>query len=201
MKLIATLLLCTHSLFSSGPNYFVKAIHPDSIEICIMQKNACLSHKEWKKSGLRNFVNLSFFDRSNVIGSLILDSVQYGLHREGWPLFTVFPTVGECFFPKMGSVTFSGSNALVRKGELCELPKTKFTRRKCPRTCIGTNNDGMVIVYVSKSCDLFEAAKRMKEYGCVFAVNVDGGSSTMFVQNGMTIWSTKRRVPVVLSWR
>ena len=44
-------------------------------------------------------------------------------------------------------------------------------------------------------------AKKFVDNGAVFAINVDGGSSTMFIENGESLWKSKRSaVPVILSW-
>jgi exopolysaccharide biosynthesis protein len=44
-------------------------------------------------------------------------------------------------------------------------------------------------------------ARKFEEQGAKFAINVDGGSSTMFIENGESLWNSKRSaVPVILSW-
>ncbi len=64
---------------------------------------------------------------------------------------------------------------------------TKFSSGAAPRTAVGVKEDGNVIFYaidgrqkgVSYGLQLKSLATRMEELGCVDAINLDGGGSTM----------------------
>ncbi len=64
---------------------------------------------------------------------------------------------------------------------------TKFSSGAAPRTAVGVRKDGNVIFYaidgrqkgISYGLQLKSLATRMEELGCVDAINLDGGGSTM----------------------
>lgn len=78
-----------------------------------------------------------------------------------------------------------GGALLVKDGEV--LPDLETTRH--PRTAVGVREDGALILYTvdgrrsgwSVGMGLDDLAKRMRELGCVAALNLDGGGSTAMV--------------------
>ncbi len=78
----------------------------------------------------------------------------------------------------MGSV----GGRLIENGEVF----TNFEKGSAPRTAVGVTDTGKIIFYVvdgrqsgySTGLSLETLAKRMKELGCVDAINLDGGGST-----------------------
>lgn len=180
---------------------WVRFIEPQNAEIMIAQKLNPISIKRWKAVGAKNFVNLSFFGHRRIAGTLFIDSTDYGAFVSGWPILSLTPNVGEVFNVRFGMIAFSGSDALVRCGKRCPIKNNKFARRKCPRTCIGVMPDGRLLIFVSKRSSLIEAAQKLEFLGCDFAMNVDGGGSTSFVEDGKTIHFQNRKIPVILSWK
>jgi exopolysaccharide biosynthesis protein len=179
---------------------WVRILHPDSVKIAVSQTRKVVEIESWKARGHKNFVNLSFWGSRGPVGSLYINSANIGFAKRSWPVFSLSPEIGQY---KGGDIItgFSGSNILIENGEIKKQPKTYFSKRKCPRTGVGLLPDGKLIVIVTTRANLNDFAKRFKENGAVFAVNVDGGSSSMFIENGEIIWSSKRSaVPVILSW-
>ena len=80
----------------------------------------------------------------------------------------------------MGSV----GDRLIENGEV----KSGFEKGAAPRTAVGITKEGEVILYVldgrqqgySYGAKIETVAKRLKELGCVDAINLDGGGSTSF---------------------
>ena len=76
----------------------------------------------------------------------------------------------------------SEGDVLVRGGEV----QSGFAKGAAPRTAVGITETGKIIFYVidgrqkghSYGVQLAPLAKRMKELGCVEAINLDGGGST-----------------------
>jgi hypothetical protein len=165
-----------------------------------MSKRAMTS-KEWKKTGHSNFVNLCFFESRNVVGTLIINGKHQGRTRSKWPFFSIRPTAGELLKCVNVIDGFSGSHELVVDYTATRFKNTKFSRRRCQRTCIGVNSQGCIVIFVSTGINLNDAAKRMQEIGCSYAVNADGGSSTMLTKSGKHLCNTSRKVPVILSWK
>jgi len=84
---------------------------------------------------------------------------------------------------KVDSALGSVGETLIVDGEV----QTGFSSEKAPRTAVGITEDGNVIFYVidgrqkpySVGVDVDTLAKRMEELGCVDAINLDGGGSTI----------------------
>jgi exopolysaccharide biosynthesis protein len=131
---------------------------------------------------------------------LIIDGKNHGHGKREWPVLSIEPHLGE---HRGGAIRtgFSGSSVLVRDGRPIKQKRSFFSRRRCPRTGIGVNSCGMLVVVVTTSATLDQFSRIMSENGAVFAINVDGGGSTMFIENGETLWKSRRSaVPVILSW-
>lgn len=199
-KLLIVILAFFCSFSSAISEDWIRIINPDSVRVEVSQSRRVVEIETWKIRGNMNFVNLSFWGRNGPVGRLVVDSVEHGNGKKRWPVMSLKPRLGEFIEGEM-KLGFSGSNVLVRRGKAVRQGRTFFSRRRCPRTGIGTTRDGMVLVAVTTSATLKEFAKKLQDLGADFAINVDGGSSTMFIENGVPIWKSKRSaVPVILSW-
>lgn len=201
MRMIAALLLSffisTASLLSAE---WIRVIDPSCVEIVSNSKGKVVEIETWKLRGYHNFVNLSFWGSSGPVGFLRINSTDYGKFKKHWPVLVLSPYVGErtSIEPITG---FSGSNVLVKNGRAVKQNKSFFSRRRCPRTGIGVRPDGMLVVIVTTSSNLRDFAEKFVANGVNYAINVDGGSSTMFIENGVSLWNSKRSaVPVILAW-
>jgi len=179
---------------------WVRVIDPNSARIAISPTNKVVEIETWKLRGHSNFVNLSFWGNRGPVGRLYVDSISYGYGKKSWPVLSLSPTLGEYTSGPI-KTGFAGSNVLVRNGKETRQGKSFFARRRCPRTGIGVTKDGKLIIIVTTSATLKQFAKMFAENNATFAINVDGGSSTMFIENGKSLWNSKRSaVPVILTW-
>lgn len=179
---------------------WIRTLNPDSVKVLISPTKKVVEIETWKLRGSKNFVNLSFWGSSGPVGGLYIDSVNYGRGKKSWPIISLAPTLGEYTGGPI-KTGFSGSNVLVRNGKEVKQGSSFFSRRRCPRTGVGITKEGKLIVIVNTSATLKQFAKRFAENGAVFAINVDGGSSTMFIEGGKSLWNSKRSaVPVILTW-
>ncbi len=91
----------------------------------------------------------------------------------------------------------SGGPYLIKDGQVyVDAKEQKFgsiTGRN-PRTAVGFTNDNTLIMVTvdgrqqgSVGVSLYELANLMKEFGCSNAMNLDGGSSTQMVVNGVVV--------------
>lgn len=200
IKTILTMVLVAIMTTHASSEEWIRILDPSSVRISISPTKKVVELETWKIRGHRNFINLSFWGSRGPIGRLYVDSIDHGWGKRTWPVFSLAPFVGE---HTGGDITcgFAGSNVLVRNGKAVRQGRSFFARRNCPRTGIGVTDDGMIVVIVTTRSTLKNFARRFVENEVVFAINVDGGSSTMFVENGETKWNSKRSaVPVILSW-
>lgn len=188
------------SIFQTSAGEWVRFLHPDSVNIRISHTKKVVEIETWKLKGNKNFINLSFWGRRGPVGTLVIDSINHGFGKKSWPVLSLSPNVGEYLG---GDIKhgFAGSNVLVRNGIAVKQRSSFFTKRRCPRTGVGVMPDGRVIIIVTTSSTMKDFARKFEEHGAKFAINVDGGSSTMFIENGESLWNSKRSaVPVILSW-
>jgi hypothetical protein len=201
MKSIIQLVLCLVLLTAqSSAEEWIRILSPDSVSIAISHTKKVVEIETWKLRGHKNFVNLSFWGSRGPIGKLHVDGINNGFGKPSWPVLSISPYLGEY---KEGPLQtgFAGSNVLVRGGIELRQRRSFFTKRRCPRTGVGITKDGKLMVIVTTSATMQDFAKRFADNGAVFAINVDGGSSTMFIENGKSLWNSKRSaVPVILSW-
>ena len=77
-----------------------------------------------------------------------------------------------------------GGDMLVEDGNVCSEFTLDSAKKSAARTAIGVRTDGSMILYTadcganSKGLTLEELAARMREAGCRYALNLDGGGST-----------------------
>jgi hypothetical protein len=199
-KLSSILLLALLSFSNLICQEWIRVLNPDSVSIAVSPTKRVVEIETWKLRGHKNFINLSFWGSKGPVGSLYVNSVNHGNGKKTWPVISLNPFLGEY---KGGEILngFSGSNVLVRNGSTVKQGRSFFSRRNCPRTGVGVTKDGKLIIIVTTSATLSKFAKRFQQEGAIFAINVDGGSSTMFIENGESLWNSKRSaVPVILSW-
>lgn len=103
--------------------------------------------------------------------------------------------------PKWADVVYGTGTVggrLIAKGEVKSLSGSA-----APRTAVGVKEDGTVIFYAidgrqkghSYGVKLTTLAQRMKELGCVDAINLDGGGSTTIggvtpIETAFTVWNS-----------
>jgi len=194
------MLLLTAFITPSMSEEWIRILDPSSVRIAASPTRKVVEIETWKLRGHRNFINLSFWGSRGPVGMLYIDSVDHGFGKRSWPVLSLSPVLGEY---TGGVITsgFAGSNVLVREGREVKQRRSFFTSRRCPRTGVGVTQDGRLMIIVTTSSTMRDFARRFAENGAVFAINVDGGSSTMFIENGESLWNSKRSaVPVILSW-
>jgi len=200
MRLLISMTLMFFLSVTLSCKEWVRVLDPKSVNIVVSPTRKVVEIETWKLRGHKNFINLSFWGSRGPVGPLYIDSTNIGNGHKRWPVMSMKPFVGEY---KGGPISsgFSGSNVLVKEGNTVKQQRSFFSRRRCPRTGVGINSDGKIIVIITTSSTLSEFAKRFVQEGAIFAINVDGGSSTMFIENGESLWNSKRSaVPVILSW-
>lgn len=65
------------------------------------------------------------------------------------------------------------------------------------RTIVGLTQAGTVVIIVLKGT-FADCRKALLDAGCVSGMNLDGGSSTQWVEDGQTIYGSPRKVPTAL---
>jgi len=200
MRCLATALLILLSLSSCLAEEWVRVLDPMGVRVSFSPTRKVSEIETWLMRGHRSFVNLSFWGSRGPVGTLRIDGTDHGHGKKGWPILSIEPFIGEYRGGPMRT-GFAGSNVLVRGGKPIRQKRSFFSRRRCPRTGIGVDSCGMLVVVVTTGATLDQFSRIMSEKGAVFAINVDGGGSTMFIENGETLWKSRRSaVPVILSW-
>lgn len=103
----------------------------------------------------------------------------------------------------------SGGPYLVKNGNLyVDIKEQKFNSiaGKNPRTAVGYTKEGHFIIVAidgreeaSVGVNLYDLAKIMKSFGCHYAMNLDGGSSTVMNINGNIVNSPSVKGGIALS--
>lgn len=180
-------------------------IHPDSLRF--ISANG-MKRPSWYMNtyDVKNLVNLSFFTGRGFIPPYKDDSITVLRNPLKWPYFCIGDS---CYVRSGGSPVgdttrfiVSGYPILIRDSSLQMIKRSLFTRRACPRTAVGVNAGGMVIVYVTTSADLKTLQEKMLRLGCVHAINLDGGSSTFLYLDGRPLLTSRqaRSYPNILAW-
>ncbi len=91
---------------------------------------------------------------------------------------------------KSESFAIATGPLLLKNSILQKLPKKNFTITKHPRTCICKKKDTIIFIVVdgrnknASGMNLFETQKYLLSLGCIDAINLDGGgSSLMWIKN------------------
>jgi hypothetical protein len=82
----------------------------------------------------------------------------------------------------------------IRHGSFSGLRQTN----KCERCAIGYTSDGLLLHVVAQSLTLYELAQFFIEKGCVWAMNLDGGSSVGLLEGDGASFNTAKRIPSAL---
>jgi N-acetylmuramoyl-L-alanine amidase len=82
----------------------------------------------------------------------------------------------------------------IRYGSFSGLRQTN----KCERCAIGYMADGLLLHVVAQSLTLYELAQFFIEKGCVWAMNLDGGSSVGLLEGDSASFNTAKRIPSAL---
>lgn len=154
-----------------------------------------------------NLVNLSFFTKLDLIGPYKDRDQWVTRSRKKWPMLYISDERAQIHSynekpPLSYHYAASGYPILLKNGSKTKIRRSYFTTRKCPRTIIGIDRSGNLLIYITTSSTLKDAQERLQGLGCVDAINFDGGSSTCLYLNGNRVYSSKlrRRYPSMLSW-
>lgn len=120
-------------------------------------------------------------------------SVEYYLHREDPEGFTL---------DGMASVV-SGAPRLVQDGAIVTtlepgFTEERFTVNTSPRTAIGVNGQGKLVLVSVPSATIQQMREAMLALGCVDAFNLDGGASCAMYCNGSYLATPGRELTVTL---
>ncbi len=136
-------------------------------------------------------INTSFFNMSTgePNGALVINGVKYHETVPGWGYFAVYKdghvAIDDGSTPLGDDVleATSGRELLVWNGNLMVSPENDPDR--LPRAAIGLTKEGKVLMFVndgrqapvSVGMSVRELAEAMRDFGCVSALNLDGGGS------------------------
>ena len=76
--------------------------------------------------------------------------------------------------------------------------EARFTTSSTPRTAIGINREGKLLIASVKSATIQQMRELMLNLGCVDAFNLDGGASTAMYHNGNYIRTPGRELTTTL---
>jgi hypothetical protein len=174
-----------------------------------------LRHFSWfkKMHKFDNFCNGSFFTTRDAVGPYITDikikkSNVYKWWWIGWNCETAIMSnsILDLYKDKRLNYLLAGTPLLIRNGklvskkEMLESCSSKFFNRKCPRTVIGILKD-KIIIYITTSASILDVQEKMREFGCSYALNLDGGGSTFIKTNTFQYpKKIKRKYPNFLAW-
>lgn len=200
MRFILAFLLCITAC--TAREWFIK-VHPAQVWMVSSNK---LRSPQWfaVNHQVQNMVNLSFFNSHGYLSPYKDDYVTSLARRQrrNWGCISI--TDFNIHFSLVPTAHYiaTGYPVLIREGDPVRLRRTFFTRRSCPRTIIAKTWDNEVLIYISTATTLVKAQKRLLELGCTDALNMDGGSSTFIMIDGVVEYSAKlkRVYPNVLVW-
>ena len=163
---------------------------------------------EWIDRGNKNFINLTFFERSGKpTANFFSKSINHGAKLDTlgkhWPMMVIKPelkivdNISEDPYP---IEAFSGSVSLVKNGVIQKHKQGNKDAELRPRTGIGTTLKNEIIIMVTPKSDIIGFANKLLNAGAYHAINLDGGSSSLFVRNGQTLFSTTSPVSTILTW-
>ena len=97
----------------------------------------------------------------------------------------------------------SGAPRLVQDGYIVTeledgFKEARFTTSSTPRTAIGINREGKLLIASVKSATIQQMRELMLNLGCVDAFNLDGGASTAMYHNGNYIRTPGRELTTTL---
>lgn len=139
-------------------------------------------------------VNADFFNMATGCpsGPLVMKGVTY--HKSNNPYFAILKD-GSAVIRNGGGIkddvleAVGGSVIMLVDGEIPTGFADAYYTGKEPRTAVGIKADGSVVLFVgdgrqypkSSGLTIYELAKMMKSFGCVTAMNLDGGGSSTFL--------------------
>lgn len=186
---------------------FIEIIDPSAIGVAFNSDFKPHNATEWIQKGYKNFINLTFFEANyKPTGNFYSNGVNMGekLNRVShWPMMVLKPELkivergSEALYPLEA---FSGSDLLIKNGAIFDTSGGPSEMALRPRTGVGITAKGDIITYVTPKSNLKTFAEKMKMVGAVYAINVDGGGSSLFVRNGEIEFPTGRKIPTILYW-
>lgn len=214
MKQIVTILFVIVFYHTSSGKDWVFELNPTQIR---MYSETELRSPTYflEKYSIKNMVNLSFFTSKSFIPPYKDLTTTHYKNPKQWPFISI-ESDGTCLIYKKSDLTdatrnlifaetkymASGFPLLLRDGKKIKLSKSFFSRRHCPRTAIGIHPNGSILVYVSTSATIRQVQEKLFSFGCVDALNLDGGSSTFLYLDGKKIYSSNKAklYPNILCW-
>lgn len=76
--------------------------------------------------------------------------------------------------------------------------EAKITTNRAQRSALGVTKDQKLLLVTASSIDVKDLAMAMKELGCIYAMNLDGGASSGLFANGKMITTPGRALNTVL---
>jgi hypothetical protein len=159
-------------------------------------------------------INGTFFSKRSLrpVGDIVVDGKL--VHFGGMGTAIAFADDGVSFIrlPKSRRVDWSGHRAALASGPLLvwdgfakPLPGGEgfgdphVFAQAAPRSAIGvTANNKLLLTTTVQGTSLSQLAKAMRALGAVYAVNLDGGSSTAMWHQGRSIRAPRRKLTNVL---
>jgi exopolysaccharide biosynthesis protein len=216
--MIKYLIILILSLITSVNNYGKEWIIKIPSKKVRMVSTKGLKHPSWfiSKYKIKNFVNLSFFDKS-FISPYRDDSVFKPNNHKLWSYFTIdlpkiysVPVLSpNIFFYKANVVPTiwsrymaSGTPLLLKDGISQKIYNSSFTNAKRPRTVVGRIGLDTLVLFITTGMRVIDLPDKMKSIGCIDALNLDGGGSTILYMDDMYIYKQKkiRSYPNLLVW-
>lgn len=136
------------------------------------------------------FTSTDYF-RTPTAGTSV--SLEYYLHQEDPEGFTLDNVVS----------VVSGAPRLVQDGAIVTTLEAGFTEERftvsaTPRTAIGVNSAGRLLLVSTPSATIQQMREAMLALGCVDAFNLDGGASCAMYHNGSYLATPGRELTVTL---
>lgn len=145
-------------------------------------------NRQTKKPNI--LVNGGFFSMSDGITSFTYKDEWRNISEQRYPVGLGITTDHRLVYGNMAEMNvrdfITAYPMLVIKGVVqTSFGDAEELNYKARRTCIGYNADNLFLVTADMpGLTLNELAKLMKELGCVYAANLDGGGSTRMLVNG-----------------
>lgn len=153
--------------------------------------------------------NASFFSLNNYkpCGLLIIDNKLISKNLYSRPYIVINQNNNAYISDSKTNPTnvkyaVGGGSWLVRNGNEYVSTNNHFTKSfinlNVKRTVIGIDKDDNIILAVITNCNLYQAARIMKDNHAVSVINLDGGSSSQLYYNGKNIVYSGRNTPILI---
>jgi Phosphodiester glycosidase len=196
------------SIVKDSGGDLIEIIDPLAIKVDFDSNFRKMTINEWIDRGNKNFINLTFFEpNGKPTANFFSNSINHGAKLDTlgkrWPMMVIKPelkiidNISENPYP---IEAFSGSASLIENGVIIKHTQGNKDAELRPRTGIGITSKNEIIVMVTPSSDLIRFANKLLDAGAYHAINMDGGSSSLFVRNGQVLFSNTSPVSTILTW-